>query len=331
MAITLPTDMKVYNDQIRNAYVERIAKAIIGFVERARGAIIIEDATVPGDYIKESFFKFPSGLVTRRIATGTGADSDVTPVTIEQGENVAVKLQRKIGPVQITDASLKAILRTPQEFGLAVGEMAADGVMGQMIADGLMAAVAALNRSPYVEDVSGDTSSTLSRSAMATALALMGDHAKDVVCWVMHSKPYFDLVGKDLDVSTALEGVAPGVALYGADPATLGRPCLVIDDASLTSDETVDKYFTLGLTPGALHLSADSQFSDLLITRVGGKENLTTLIQGERDWALKLKGFTYNVAGGGANPADAALATATNWTASSSSAKHRAGVCIKST
>jgi hypothetical protein len=331
MAITLPSDMKVYNDQIRNAYVERIAKAILGFVERARGAIIIEDATVPGDYIKESFFKFPSGLVTRRIATGTGADSDVTPVTVEQGENVAVKLQRKIGPVEITDASLKAILRSPQEFGLAVGEMAADGVLSQMIHDGLLAAVGALNRSPYLEDISADTSSTLNRSAMAAALALMGDHAKDVACWVMHSKPYFDLVGKDLDASTALDGVAPGVALYGADPATLGRPCLVIDDTALVLDETADKYYTLGLTADAIRLTADNQFSDLLIERVGGKENIRTRIQGERDWALKLKGFAWDTSNGGANPADTALGTATNWDASSSDAKHRAGVVIKST
>jgi hypothetical protein len=331
MAITLPSDMKVYNDQIRNAYVERIAKAIIGFLDRARGAFVIEDATVPGDYIKESFFKFPSGLVSRRITAATAATASATPVTIEQGENVSVKLSRKIGPVQITDAALRAIARTPEEFAAAIGEMTAESVLEQMIHDGLLSAVAALNRSPYQKDISGLSSSTLSRSAMAGALSLMGDHQKDVIAWVMHSKAYFDLVGEDLDVATALEGVAPGVAIYGADPATLGRPCLVIDDAALLLDETVDKYYTLGLTTDAIHLAADGQMNDLLINRIGGLENITTQIQGERDWALKLKGFAWDVSNGGANPDDTALATATNWDASSTSAKHRAGVCIKST
>lgn len=332
MAITSASNIQVYNDQVRNAYAERVAKAINGFYAKAGGCILLRDAAVPGDYLKQSFFKMPSGLVSRRITTGTGYDSDVTPITVEQGENAAVRLSRKIGPVEMTDDSLRKILASPEEFSVWLGEMAGDAVLEAQISDVLTALVGALNRSPYLKDISADTGdSSLNRTALAGGLALLGDRAQDVACWIMHSKPYFDLVNKDLNPSTSVDALVGNVGLFGGSPATLGRPVIVIDDASLVLDATTDKYYTLGLTGGAAEVTADTQLSDLLVERVGGKENIRTRIQGERDWFLRLKGFTWDTATGGANPAAAALATATNWDASSTSAKDRAGVCIKST
>ena len=64
--------------------------------------VVIEDAAVPGEYLSQSFFKFPSGLVTRRVTTGTGYDGTPTPITIEQGDNKRVRLARKLGPVEVT-------------------------------------------------------------------------------------------------------------------------------------------------------------------------------------------------------------------------------------
>lgn len=332
MAITSASSIQVYNDQVRNAYAERVAKAINGFYAKLGGAVLLRDAAVPGDYIKQSFFKMPSGLVSRRITTGTGYDSDVTPVTVEQGENVAVRLSRKIGPVEMTDDSLRKILASPDEFSQWLGEMAADAVLEAQITDILTALVGALNRSPYLKDISSDTGdSSLNRAALAGGLALLGDRAGDVVAWVMHSKSYFDLVSKDLNPSTSVDTLVGNVALFGASPATLGRPCVVIDDASLVLDATTDKYYTLGLVAGAAEVTSDTQLADLLYERVGGKENIRNRIQGERDWFLRLKGFAWDTANGGANPAAAALATATNWDAASTSAKDRAGVIIKST
>ncbi|MEY2653574.1 MAG: hypothetical protein RLZZ524_602 [Pseudomonadota bacterium] len=331
MALTTVSDLKVSTPQIRNAYAERVAKAVNEFIAGAGAAFVINDAAVPGEYLKESFWKLPSGLVSRRITSGTGSDSSATPVTVAQDENVKVRLSRKIGPVQITDDALRKILTAPDEFGMWVGEMAAEAVLEKMIADGLMGAAAALNRSPYQADRSSLTDPTLSRAALAAGLALMGDRAGDVKVWVMHSKAYWDLVAKDMDPSTSSDALLANVALYGGSPATLGRPALVIDDSSLVIDETTDKYLTLGLTAGAIQLTADTQLTDMLVERVGGNENITTRIQGERDWFMQLKGFAWDVSNGGANPADAALATATNWDAVSTSAKDRAGVCIRTT
>lgn len=331
MAIINASDLKVYNPQVRSAYAERVAKAINAFIEKAKAAFVIEDATVPGDFIKSSFWKLPSGLVSRRITTGTGSDSDATPITVAQGENVEIRLSRKIGPVEITRDGLRKILATPEEFSMWIGEMSAEATLEAMIADGLKSAAAALSRSPYLADRSGLGSPTMSRAGLAAGLALMGDRAGDVVCWVMHSKPYWDLVAQDMDPATSSDALMSNVALYGGSPATLGRPVVVLDDASLVIDTTVDKYLTLGLTADAIHLTADKQLAEPLVEDVGGKENIRTRIQGERDWFLALKGFAWDETNGGKNPTDAALATATNWDAVSTSAKDRAGVCVKTT
>lgn len=220
MSTITASDLKVYQPTVRSAYAERIAKAINDFMAKAKAAFVIEDATVPGDYIQTSFWKTPSGLVSRRITTGTGSDGTPTPVSITQGENTEVRLSRKIGPVAISDDGLRKILSSPEEFSLLVGEMAADGVLEKQISDGLVAAVAALNRSPYRVDKSSATKATLTRTALAEALALRGDRAGDIICWVMHSKVYFDLVAEDLDSSTSTDQLLANVALWGASPAS---------------------------------------------------------------------------------------------------------------
>jgi hypothetical protein len=332
MAITTASNFQVYHDQIRNSYAEVLAQAINGFFTNTKGAVIVRDATIPGDFIKESFFKFPSSLVSRRIATGSGHDSAATPVTVTQGENARVRLSRKIGPVEVTYDALRKIVGSPAGFSAVVGKMAAEAVMQKMLVDATKALVGALNRSPYLYDISASTAdSSLNRGALAGGLALMGDRANDIVCWVMHSKSYFDLVSKDLSTTTSVNDMVANVALYGGGPGTLGKPVIVTDESSLILDETTDKYYTLGLTAGAVTLEADDQLSNIIIQDVTGYENMRVRIQGERDWFLGLKGFAYDYANGGANPDDTALATATNWDAASTDMKQRAGVVIKST
>jgi hypothetical protein len=118
------------------------------------------------------------------------------------------------------------------------------------------------------------------------------------------------------------------VALFGAQPPTFNRPFLATDAASLWIDATTDTYQVLGLVPGAIRLTADTQLSQVIVQEVTGGENLKLRIQGERDWLVAVKGYTYDYANGGANPSDAALATATNWDLVASSHKLGAGILI---
>lgn len=331
MAITTATDWKVYQDEYVAAYAERVAQSLNVLQARGNGAIIIDDGNIPGQYIKESFFKMPSGLVSRRIATGTGSTSAVTPVTVAQGENVDVRLSRKIGPVDVTFDSLRKTGITPETFSMWLGGMMAEARMQQMLNDALRSARAAVNKTATTYDVSGLTVKTINRARLSTAMGKLGDSREDIVAWVTHSKTYADLVAEAITPTAGAESIIQGVALYGAAPPTMGRPVFVTDSSALLDDVTVDKYYTLGLTPGAIRIRVDGQLAAPVIQEVTGLENLCLRIQAEADWFVGIKGYAYDVANGGANPDDTALATTTNWDLAASSVKLSAGVIIKST
>lgn len=331
MGITTAADWKVYDDQYRAAYAEKIAQKINALTQRANGAIIVEDVNVPGNYIKRAFFKMPASIVSRRIATGTGSTSAATPVTVSQGEAAEVRLSRKVGPVDTTFDALRKAGITPDTFSMFLGEMVAEARLQKMLNDALLAAKAAANKTATLHDQSALTSKTITRKVLAAGLKKLGDAREDVVAWIMHSKPYGDLVDEAITPTAGAESIIQGVALYGAAPASLGRPVFVTDSSAIYSDETVDKYFTLGLTPGAITLRVDGQLSAPVIQEITGLENLVLRIQAEADWFLGIKGYTWDSGNGGANPDDTALGTATNWDLAASSYKLASGVVIKST
>jgi hypothetical protein len=61
---------------------------------------------------------------------------------------------------------------------------------------------------------------------------------------------------------------------------------------------------------------------------VTGLENIGYRYQHEYAYTIKVKGFRWDVSGGGANPTDGALGTTTNWDKAATSDKNLAGVRI---
>ncbi len=331
MAITVPTDWQIYDDQVRNGYAERIAQNLTVMLEKGNGAIVVEDAAVPGNYLKQGFFKLPSGLVTRRIDSGTGSTSDATPVSITQGENVDVRLSRKIGPIDVTLGTLRKAGITPEGFSTFMGYQIADLVLAKMLSDGLAAAVAAATKTATMADRTGLTVKTLTRAALVAGMKKLGDQQAQIVSWVGHSYSYNQLVDEANTVAAGNDTIMSNFAIYGGSVPTLGRPFFVTDDAALILDATVDKYYTLGLTPGAIRIKADTQLTDVFFERISGKENLLYRIQAERDWAVGVKGYAWDVTHGSLNPDDTALALGTNWDLAASSIKQASGVVVKHT
>jgi hypothetical protein len=330
MAITTAADFKVYNDQFQAGYIERVAQALTVMVQRGNGAIIVDDANIPGDYIKRAFWKLPS-LASRRVTTGTASTAAATAVSVQQGEAVEVRLSRKFGPAQVTLDALRKVGITPETFSMWLGQTIAEQRVQKMLNDALLAAKAAANKTATLHDQSALTTKTMKRSVLAAGMKKLGDSREDIVAWAMHSKPYGDLVDEANVATAGAESIITGVALYGAAPPSLGRPIFVTDSSAIYSDETTDKYFTLGLTQGAILLRVDGQLTAPLVEQVGGLENITLRIQAEADWFLGIKGYAWDTQNGGANPDDTALGTSTNWDLASTSYKHTSGVLIKST
>jgi hypothetical protein len=323
MTAGLASNMKVYQNYIPGRVNELLTQQGNVFNDASRGAIQLTNASMRGDYQYTSLFSNISGLAARRDTTSVSGQSDTN---LAQAESINVKLNRKFIPIaQTRDAFRKAFGQYSEiEFADIVAEQAANAMQIEMCDSALLGVRAALKQqstSYYTESSLG----SISTQTLVQALAKMGDRADRVVCWVMHSKPFYDLLSSQ--VSANITGVS-NFAIASATPVTLNRPVLVTDSASLVSQlnsPDVNNYFTLGLTAGAVTVE-NTEEQEIVIQDVTGLENLVVRFQGEYAYNLGVKGFQWNVSSGGANPTSTNVALGTYWTSVLGSVKDRSGV-----
>lgn len=327
MAIGKASDMKVYDEYIPGRINELLAQQGNVFNAASNGAIALSTKSMRGNYEYISLFSNTSGIVDRRDLTSVGAQTDTALV---QDEHITVKLSRKIIPIaQTRDAFRKAYGRYSQaEFADIVAEQAANAMQIEMVNTGLLAATRALkNVSANASYLTESSMGSISTATLINALKKMGDRADRVVCWVMHSKAYYDLVLSQVNAN--ITGVS-NLNVATATPVTCNRPVIVTDSSSLLTQlnsPDVDNYYTLGLTAGAIDIE-NSEEQEIVVQDVTGLENLVIRFQGEYAYNLGLKGFKWDVSSGGANPTSGNVGTGSNWDTHFSDVKDRAGVVI---
>lgn len=329
MAAGKASDFKVYQDQFQAGVIETLTQNSTAFNAASAGAISLSTISRRGDFSQQAFFKNVANLISRRDTTSV---SDATILPMTQDEWISVKLNRKIGPVDQTKDAFRKIMAgmSEDEMSFVLGEMAAKAMQVEMLNSALRAGRAALNAQAAVK-YTVPTSGTLGTAGLVSGLAKFGDAASNVVCWVMHSKAYYDLVQSQITAN--IDGVSNFNVATGT-PVTLNRPVLITDSDALIvnagsgSAATTD-YFTLGLTADGL-IVENTEEEELVIENVTGKENLITRLQGEFAYNLGVKGFKWDIANGAANPNDATLGTGSNWDAVRGSFKDFAGVIIQS-
>lgn len=324
---TLKGDLKYINPFVQTGITETLTQAAAGMFEASRGAMILQAAYKPGDFETESFFQNIAGLITRRDPTSLAAAADTKLV---QSQFSRVKLNRKIGPVAATRDSFRKAGLSRNAMDLVVGQQAGVAMQVDMLNTGLRSLRAALSGDPATfVDGAAATINTAGANGLIDVLAKRGDAAAGIVCWVMHSKVFFNLVKEQ--IAANIGGVS-GAVFAAASPATLGRPVLVTDSPDLVVADGigvgVDAYYTLGLTPGAL-LMEETEGTEVVTQDITGQENLIMRIQGEYAENIGIKGYTWDTVNGGENPTNAALATSTNWDTAFADMKDRAGVALR--
>lgn len=329
MADYLASNFKIYQEYLKSRAAETLQQQADLFNAATNNALVMRTLEKPGDYEYESFFKDIASLVTRRDNTST---SSASKLSMSEDELIRVKLSRKIGPVDMArDAFRKKFGHfSVTEFSGLLGQQIAVAQQLDMVNSALLAARAAL-----VNVSSGAMLKTIASNGTATTtglvdtLALMGDRAERIVCWVMHSKVYYDLVKEQIGQN--ITGVSNFNVQTGT-PVTLNRPVLVTDSDSLkitSGSPAVTDYYTLGLTANG-GLVEVTETNDVIVDDVTGLEVLMTRLQGEFAYNLGLKGFKYDVSNGGANPNATAVGTGSNWDKAVSYDKGLAGVVMKS-
>jgi len=326
MAISLPSDMKVYNEQFFAGYTERLERNLAAFNGNSNNAIILSSDVTNGQFIKESFLSKVSSLVTRRDLTSTSAADELKAA---QGEIVKVDRSIKVGPVSFTDEALHKGNMGLDEMLFLLGEQAAEEVMKEHLDSVLYGMQGAFAVTALANGlVQNSSTATITHAILNNGMAKLGDQANKLVAWVMHSSVYHELIGQA--IADKIDTVA-STTIYGGTPGTFGRPVVVTDSDALinngsSSVSTDNVYLTYGLVAGAAEVQ-ETRVGDVLIERVGGAENIYTRIQAEENFALGLKGMAFSTST--ANPTVAQLATNTNWTQVFTSLKALPGVQIK--
>lgn len=312
-------DLVIYEPEFFAGAWEALTQALNVFNAQSAGTIVLGTKETKGHFDKQSFFK-NSSLVSRRDIDST---ADATILKLDMDEWIAVKINRKIGPVDHNIDAFRKLGSDMRTVSFIIGRMAGEQIFQDMVNTGIASCYAALANvgATVVHDGSAGVIDT---SKLVDGIAKFGDMGERIRAWVMHSKAYYDLVKGQ--IADKIVNVADRV-IYGGTPATLNRPVIISDIPGLVVSGTPNTYKTLGLVPGAVRLE-ESEGQHIVSEFVTGKENLRFRIQGEYAYNLSLKGFKWDTTNGGINPADAALTTGTNWDKVMASVKDLAGVVV---
>jgi hypothetical protein len=327
MAIGTKTDFVIYNEQFWGGVIETLQQNADAFNAASSNALRLVTRGLKGEYERESFLKSTASLVSRRDPSSTGS---VTDNKLAQGELIGVKVNRRLGPVSQSRDAFRKIGVSPDEFSMMLGAQAGVAIAVDYINIAIGAAKAAIlnvGSSALKYDNTGNSPSTLSHPALVSGMALFGDRASRLECFVMHSKPYYDLVKQAL--SDKILNVAD-VVVYKGTTATLGKPTVILDSPSLINlvagSPASTTYDVLALVENAVEV-AESEERDIISQPVTGLENIVDRIQGEYAFNLRIKGMQWNTATG-VNPTDTQIMTTTNWLFQASDNKMAPGVDI---
>ncbi|WP_372073407.1 major capsid protein [Tistrella mobilis] len=320
MTIGTQQDFRIAPEEFFGGMVEVVEQNADAFNAASGGAIRLVPERRRGHYAAESFISRVASLVTRR---DIDAVTDVADTPLAQAETVGIKINRRIGPVANTLDSLRKLGRDPGEMSFLLGRQIGKAVAVDYVDTALRAASAALSGVAALDlDVSGEADPGLAHGTLVRAMARLGDAGGRISCFVMHSKPYYDLMAQS--VADKVFEVA-GVTIYQGTVASFGRPTLVIDSPALVTPGTPDRYRVLGLVEDAIEV-AESEERSIVSDVITGLENLVMRIQGEYAFNVRLRGFAWDVVAGGINPTDVALEQKTNWQVAAADVKSLAGV-----
>jgi len=319
------SDLAVFTEYAYKAKTEILAQQLELFNSATRGAIALRQAANQGDYNEAAFFaKVSGGLVVRRNAYGTGANSTASLAHLTDR---SVKVGAGTKTISMDPSQFAWIQQNPSVAGAAMGQQLAVDDMADMLNTSVAAAYAALAQ---VSAVVYDGSAAIAdHGALLAGSAKMGDMSGNVLCWIMHSKVHTDIIKGNL--ANAQNLFRFGDVNIMADYQ--GRPLIVTDSASLFTVDGVsagiNKYHTLGLVSEGIVLEQNGDFTDNWQTS-NGQVNIARTYQAEWTYNLGIKGFAWDKTAGGHSPTTAALTTATNWDRYATSEKDLAGVVVES-
>lgn len=311
------SDMKVFNEYLKNTTIETIAQMVDKFNGASAGAIRLTPQGIDGDFLQESLW---AGLhASQRRVDRYATNANQAATALAQIQANSVKVAGGFGPILWEPAQLAWIQKSPAEALEVISRNLAEAIMADQLNTAVAALVAAIsNVAAATNDVSATAGVTY--AAINGAHAKFGDASGLLVAQVMTGEVFHKLIGQNL-ANTAQLFNSQSVNVV----EILGRPVIVTDAPALYEAGTPNKQKVLSLADSAAIVHDGSS----VITNVqtgNGKERIETTFQADYDFGLGLKGFAWDIANGGKSPTSAELATGSNWDLFVNSVKSSAGV-----
>lgn len=332
MATSTRTDFTVYEEQFQGGFIETIYQNVQAFNAASRGALAMRVEELVGHYEQEAMWDEISSIARRD--SSADSSSTVSSTKLTQDEFVGVKLDRRNGPYEVNLDAFRKIGEEPAPaFSRVIGVQTAEALPQEQLDRALAALEAKLDATTALEH--DRTAGTMRTQDLVDGLSKRGDAAGDVLIWVMHSKPFYDLLKEQVTSSNSIfSSEIFASQIFGGTAASVNRPILVTDSASLKETDGVssgvDKYSTLGLTARAAEIVMSEPPVAVMDGPETGSENLFLRWQAEYSYNLRLRGVKWDTTSGGKNPTNAAVATATNWDDVVSDNKGLPGVIVTS-
>lgn len=311
------SDMKVFNEYLKNTTVETIAQMVEKFNAASNGAIRLTPQGIDGDFLQESLW---AGLHSAQRRVDRYATNNAQSATaLAQVQANSVKVAGGFGPILWEPSQLSWIQKNPAEALEVISRNLSEAIMADQLNTAIAALVAAISN---VAGATNDVSATagVTYGAINGAHAKFGDASGLLVAQVMTGEVFHKLVGQNLANASQLFN-SQSVNIVDI----LGRPVIVTDAPALYETGTPNKQKVLSLADSAaiVHDGSDVVTS---VQTSNGKERIETTFQADYSFGLGLKGFAWDIANGGKSPTNAELATGANWDMFVSSVKSTAGV-----
>lgn len=311
--------MQVYNDEIVGNTIELLGQKIDMFNAASGGSILLNAATFRGNFSKESFFNQIASAQRRVDRYATNATQAAT--TLTQGEMVGVKVAGGFGPVIFEPAQLTYLQQDPGNAITAIAEGFADALLADQLNTAIGCGVAAVeNVVALTSDVSGAAGVT--QAGLNSSHRLFGDMSAMLVADVMRGDVYHRLVGEAITNGNRLF-LSTNVQVVNI----LGKTIVISDVPALFESGTPNKDKVLSITAGGIVVENSSDIVSNLET-TNGRLRIETTWQADYTFGVKLKGYAWDIANGGASPTDAELFTGTNWDKAVTDNKHTLGTLL---
>lgn len=310
------SDMKVYQDEIQGTTIELVGQKMDAFNASSGGALQLSAAGFMGDFSKESFFNTLSGAQRRVDRNAAIASQSSTALTA--AEMVGVKVAGGFGPILFEPSQLTYLQEQPASAIRAISEAFSDALLQDQLNTALACAVAAVEN---VAALTNDYSATgaIDPKVINQADGKFSDMSGLIRTRFMRGSTYHNLVDWNIDNGDKLF-TSQGIEVVDYK----GKIVVVTDAPALYEAGTPNKDKVLNVVAGGIIVDNTSDVISNMDT-TNGKTRIETTWQSDYTFGVKLKGYSWDTANGGASPTDAELATGSNWDINVSDNKHTLG------